>query len=91
VHQLREQVLQKVQQLLEIELTGDPVADANTTESMLIRFQITLLRQITPEFLHYNIFLTQASNNAFQNMINHSGMQSGNQAQYNSGSGMSSS
>ena len=40
-------------------------AELEQIETVLMLLQVTLLRQITPEFLHYNIFLTQASNTSF--------------------------
>ena len=40
------------------------------TESEIVRLLFTLLRSITPEFLHYNIFLTQSSQNALLNIVN---------------------
>lgn len=40
-------------------------------ELYILRLEITLLRQISPEFLHYNVFLAQASNNAFQSLVAH--------------------
>ena len=90
VSQLKDFALARVQALFDIK-KSDPQGEANLTEATLQRLQITLLRQITPEFLHYNIFLTQASNNAFQNMMNQAGMQNSSQAQYGGASGLSSS
>lgn len=38
-------------------------------ELHILRLEVTLLRQISPEFLHYNVFLAQASNNALQSLV----------------------
>lgn len=38
-------------------------------EHLLLRLQLTILRLITAEFLHYNVFLTQASNTVLLNMM----------------------
>lgn len=40
-------------------------------ELHILRLEVTLLRQISPEFLHYNVFLAQASNNALQSLVAH--------------------
>jgi hypothetical protein len=43
--------------------------DSMPAELHILRLEITLLRQISPEFLHYNIFLQQASNNMVQSLV----------------------
>lgn len=87
IHQIRDFAIRKVQDLFEIQSTGDLNADMNLTEQTLIKFQITLLRQLTPEFLHYNIFLTQSSNTVFQNILNQGGP-SGPNNQYSGSSSL---
>jgi len=65
VCQLKEVVLGKVKDLFGL---GDKDLEANG-EAAIVRLLITLLRSITPEFLHYNVFLTQSSNSAFASML----------------------
>jgi hypothetical protein len=89
VYQLKDFALARIQALFDIK-KSDPQGEANLTEATLQRLQITLLRQITPEFLHYNIFLTQASNNVVQNMMSQAGMQNSSQMQYGGAAGLSS-
>ena len=36
---------------------------------LIMRLQLTMMRLLTPEFLHYNVLLAQASSNAVANMI----------------------
>ena len=71
IYQLKELTLKKLCSLFVLN-SSNPENDSNNAEASLQRFLITLLRSLTPEFLHYNSFLTLSSNNAFQTMINSS-------------------
>lgn len=72
--QLREFVVGKVRSLFALSSSGSADQDATAAEAALQRMLVTLLRSLTPEFLHYNIFLTQSSHNAFQNMMSNNGL-----------------
>ena len=70
IAQLKEFTAKRLAEMLGLRCEEVGSAELVQIEAVLMRLQVTLLRQITPEFLHYNIFLTQASNTAFQNMMN---------------------
>lgn len=92
IAQLKDFATKRLAEMLGLRSDEQNSADLVQIEATLMRLQITLLRQITPEFLHYNIFLTQASNTAFQNMMNQSGLQTSSHLPYGAaGSGLASS
>lgn len=69
IHSLKEATLAAIQKLM-----GLPSCEEEVIEQHLLRLQITVLRHLTPEYLHYNIFLAQSSNTALQNLMNQSGI-----------------
>ena len=69
VGQIREFILEKMVAMFEAD-GADFNEQSLATEVEIMKLLITLLRSITPEFLHYNIFLAQSSQNALQSIVN---------------------
>lgn len=57
LYQLKDFAIDKIFKLFGLQ-KSNAIHDTNLAEATIQRLLITLLRQITPEFLHYNIFLT---------------------------------